>query len=215
MTPAQRLIEYALRVGLLEHDPDSLSQFSFNTDIFSSGCMMREIVLACLAVSRDIGGFTNVFGLALEGIPLATAIATEKSKERDVGFSASFWNRSEKIFGASVDGRKTLIVGYLMTEEDYLGEAVKIVKEHGGIPVGCVVVYDREEKIVGTHFSRRQAFQKTYNIPVRAAATLTDLVNVLGQKLTNRFTRENDRAQYAEILMNLCAYRDQYCIAIR
>jgi len=82
------------------------------------------------------------------------------------------------------------------------GEAFDIVRANGGIPMGCAIAFDRQERGNDGERSATQEFTKNYGILVYAAATLDDLILLL----------EEGPAipKAAETLPKILAYRDQY-----
>jgi orotate phosphoribosyltransferase len=87
-----------------------------------------------------------------------------------------------------------------MTTGDSLVQAHQIVVANGGIPVGCLIAFDRQER--GTGFlSAVQEFEEEYKVPVRAVATLTDLITVL---------RTVKKTDWSIVLQKVLDYQEEY-----
>lgn len=90
------------------------------------------------------------------------------------------------IVGASLKGKRVVIVDDVITAGTAIREALQIIEQEGGIVAGVVVLLDREERVsdaepksaVGT--VQRDLGGK---IPVRAVVGLTDLIERLGDQL--------------------------------
>lgn len=129
--------------------------------------------------------FDVIFGPAYKGIPLATHASAALSV---LGYDVPWaFNRKEAkdhgegglIVGASLEGRRVLIVDDVITAGTALGEAIEIIEKAGGIPFGAVVAFDRMEKGKEGDLSAVQESRRKYGIPVVAIATLQDLLGYL------------------------------------
>lgn len=214
-TPAETFIAYALHIGALELLPEGralksgrISPYFFNSGLFNTGETITNLALAYAAAASE---FTPeiVFGPAYKGIPLATALA--QAIGGNVGYA---FNRKEAkdhgeggiIVGASLAGKNVLIVDDVMTTGTSSGEAVEIIRANGGIPIGCVIAFDRQERGKEGIHSAVQEFEQTYGITVRAAATLSDLISLLRHTLAE----SPDDHQVGEMLEEILAYRKAY-----
>ena len=93
----------------------------------------------------------------------------------------------------------------VMTTGTSSGEAVEIILANGGIPVAAVIAFDRKERGKEGDLSAVQEFEQVYGIPVRAAATLSDLIALL-----KRAPAENGDDETGEILEKILAYQKEY-----
>ena len=89
------------------------------------------------------------------------------------------------IVGCSLEKQTVCMVDDVITTGTSSGEAVKIILANGGIPISCVIAFDRQERGTDTELSAVQEFQRNYKIPVHSVATLADLIAAL-EKMFNQ-----------------------------
>ena len=151
-------------------------------------------------------GVEVIFGPAYKGITLAYGLALALEDE-NIHYS---FNRKEAkdhgeggiIVGASLQGKRVLIVDDVITSGQAIREAIDIIKAQGGIPVGCLVCFDRQEKAPKSELSAIQQVEKDFEIPVFSAVTFTDIFPLI----------KNENFQYQHMLPAMEAYRKQYGI---
>lgn len=219
----EKFLVYALYIGACELVPEGrklksgrISPIFFNSGLFSSGKKLAHLIDAyVVAAMHEKFECDVVFGPAYKGIPLATAfsLALSRKFDKDVGYA---FNRKEAkdhgeggtIIGASLEGKKVVIIDDVMTTGTSSGEAVEIIRANVGNPVSVVIAFDRQER--GTsNLSAVQEFEKTYKIPVRAAAKLENLISLLKEWTEN----EGDQG-YGKALKEILAYREKYGVAV-
>jgi orotate phosphoribosyltransferase len=208
-TPAEQFVEYALGLDALELVPEGrtlksgrVSPYFFNSGLFNTGGSLSKLARAYVAAIDGNFRPDIVFGPAYKGIPLAVAVA--QAIGGNIGYA---FNRKEAkdhaeggiIVGASPKGKKVLLVDDVMTTGTSLDEAVEIIRTNGGIIICCVIAFDRQERGKEGNLSAVQEFQQNYGIPVRAAATLADLISYM------RKTRQEESMQD-----KIRAYQKQY-----
>lgn len=215
-TPAQsaaRFIEYALEIKALEILPEGrklksgrISPYFFNSGLFNTGKSLTNLAEAYYSAADDFT-FDVIFGPSYKGIPLATAVA--QAIGGNIGYA---FDRKEAkdhgeggiIVGASLEGKKVLIVDDVMTTGTSSGQAVEIIRANGGIPIACVIAFDRQERGKEGALSAVQEFEQTYDIPVRAAATLSDLIAFF------ECIKDGGGIEAGEVLEKILAYQKQY-----
>lgn len=218
-TAGQRFVAHALSIGALELVPEGrklksgrLSPYFFNSGLFNSGESLSRLSKAYAAAIVGNFGPDIIFGPAYKGIPLATAIALTLYNDLDISVEVAFNRKEAKDHGeggmiigaASLKEKKVLIADDVMTTGTSSCEAVKIIEEYGGTPIGCVIAFDRQERGKESRLSAVQEFESITGIPVCSAAVLDDLVVVLGQK---------DDDFSAEMAERILEYREQYGVA--
>ncbi len=233
---ALELVRYALNIGALELVPEGrklksgrISPYFFNSGLFKTGLSMDYLANAyAVAIDAPFGAEMDViFGPAYKGIPLAVAIAMkwQSLSGHDVEFA---FNRKEEkqhgdgglVVGASLQGKKVLIVDDVITSGESKREAVEIIRAQGGTPIGCAVAFDRQEKgfdketQTDKDLSAVQEFEQVFGIPLVAAATLSDLMYYLYRLVDEE--QLDDLGQYRAGLMfhKLKEYRAQYGAAV-
>jgi len=211
---AQLFISDALKIGAVELVPEGrklksgrISPYFFNSGKFDNAKAIRLLASAYAREVVEMGCTMPqvIFGPAYKGIPLAVATAIALLSDYDTNVSYAFNRKETKDHGEggivvrhSLKEQKVLIVDDVMTTGSSSGEAVEIVRANGGIPIGCIIAFDRQERGMTTNLSAVQEFEEKYGIPVRAAATLDDLILALkGQ-------------EDSEILGKILAYKKQY-----
>lgn len=133
---------------------------------------------------------------AYKGIPLA-AITVNKLADEDVtrfGDVGCAFNRKEvktygdggSIIGASLKGKRVLIIDDVITAGTAINEAVEIIKREGGNLVGVVVALDRMEKMPSAEDvdgvpgpSAIGEVRRKYGVPVLAVLNLNDIIDGL------------------------------------
>ena len=192
----------ALKFGTFTLKSKRISPYFFNAGLFHRADLLRSIssayahTLKTHAESDASFQFDILFGPAYKGIPLAAA-TIDKLADLDIeqyGKKSYSFNRKEakdhgeggSIVGASLKGKKIVIVDDVITAGTAIREAIDIIKKEGGELVGIIVAFDRKEKMPsatdddGTpRPSAIGEVRKHYGIPVLAILTLDDVVEYL------------------------------------
>jgi orotate phosphoribosyltransferase len=113
------------------------------------------------------------FGPAYKGIPFAALVAAELSRSHSIDVQLSY-NRKEakdhgeggNVVGASLTGKRVVIVDDVITAGTAIREAFDIIRKAGGQVVGVVVALDREEKGKHGEESAVQELRRTEGVPV-------------------------------------------------
>lgn len=226
-TPAEEFVRYALEIGALELIPlgrplksGRFSPYFFNAGLFNSGEAMATITTGYAdVISNEFVGlneepcFDLLYGPPYKGTILAPAVAmifTSIFSFSGVSFCTSrkevkTHGEGGTLIGAPIkEGSRVLIIDDVITDGGTKREAVEFVRQRGGVPVGLVIAFDRQERGAG-ELSAVQEFERDYEIPVRAIATLSDLISLL-----EKTSAESDEGNAGEMLDKIIAYRDQY-----
>ncbi len=219
---AQQFVRYALSIGALELVPEGrqlksgrISPYFFNSGLFCTATKLQQLSEAYVgAIDANLSEEELpevVFGPAYKGVPLAVAVADMLCLSYDGDYDPGYaFNRKEVknhgeggiIVGSQLADKRVVIVDDVMTTGDSSGEAVEIVCAERGIPIACVIAFDRQERGSDEDLSATQLFTKKYGIPVFAAATLSDLIMVLEEG--------PDFPGASATLPKILAYKDQY-----
>jgi orotate phosphoribosyltransferase len=137
-----------------------VSPYFFNAGLLCTGSLLSTLahayastITAALSPSpTSLPPFDIVFGPAYKGIPLAacTAMVLHTKYNLDLGFA---YDRKEAkdhgeggiLVGASLTGKRVLILDDVMTAGTAIRHAIDIVSREGGQVVGVVQLLDREE----------------------------------------------------------------------
>ena len=86
------------------------------------------------------------------------------------------------LIGASLQGRRVLIVDDVITAGTAIREALGLIRDAGGETAGIVIALDRQEAIdpAKTRRSAAQSVAADHGLPVIAVATLADLLAFAG-----------------------------------
>ncbi len=142
-----------LKFGSFTLKSGRVSPYFFNLGRIASGAAMAKLARAYAAALASSGlEFDVLFGPAYKGIPLATAVAYALSEQgRDLPYA---YNRKEakshgeggNLVGATLTGKRVLIVDDVLTAGTALREAVAMIRAAGGTPVAAVIALDRMER---------------------------------------------------------------------
>lgn len=208
-----RFLDLALRADALRFGDFTLksgrqSPYFFNAGRFDSGAALAGLA-ACYADAIEAHGvgFDLLFGPAYKGIPLATALACEyarRGRDLPVAFNrkeAKTHGEGGNLIGASLQGRRVLIVDDVITAGTAIREALGLISDAGGETAGIVIALDRQEAIdpAKTRRSAAQSVAADHGLPVIAVATLSDLLDFAG-----------GNAELAAQRERLLAYRQAY-----
>lgn len=169
----EEFVSEALKIGAIELVPDGrklksgrISPYFFNSGLFNSGAHIQLLTKAYVGAIIAMDWRLNmhvIFGPAYKGIPIAVAISMILWQNKNVNVGYAFNRKEAKdhgeggiIVGHSIKDKEVLIVDDVITTGGSAGEAVDIVRKNGGIPTGCVIAFDRQEKGKETDLSAVQ-----------------------------------------------------------
>ena len=187
------------------------SPYFFNLGAINTGTAIARLGAAYAERASAMPvEFDAVFGPAYKGIPIAVATAEAlAARGRNCGW---VFNRKEakshgeggRFVGAPVTGR-LLLVDDVLTAGTAIREAVNLVREAGGEPVGVLIALDRQERVVqgepGTAVSR---LQTELGVPVASLLSLQDVIHYLDLK----GVADNHRPH---VVSAIKAYQADYC----
>lgn len=193
-----------LKFGEFKTKAGRLSPYFFNAGLFNDGeSLMKLGEFYAQAIKNSGIEFDMLFGPAYKGITLAASIAIALAKN---GHNVPYaYNRKEAkdhgeggvIVGSPLKGR-VLIIDDVISAGTSVRESVELINASGATACGVAIAIDRQEKGLG-ELSAVQEVINSNKIPVCAIANLNDLLGYL-----------NDKAEMAQNLLAVQAYRQQY-----
>ncbi len=213
MKNSLKFIQFAIEKGVLQFGKFNLksgrvSPYFFNAGLFNDGHALEVLskFYAQAIIEADIE-FDVLFGPAYKGIPLVAAVAITLAREHKHNVPYAF-NRKEakaygdggRIVGAPLNG-KVLIIDDVITAGTAINEAVSIIRQVGGQPVGVVIAFDRQEQGETESISAVAEVEQKFGIKVIAVANLLELIQYAETK-----------ELYTEHLASLHRYLEKYKI---
>ncbi|KAK1219249.1 orotate phosphoribosyltransferase [Marasmius sp. AFHP31] len=161
------LIDKAMSVGALKFGEFTLksgriSPYFFNAGLLSTGPILSALAKAFASTiveaqkssssTNPLPEFDVLFGPAYKGIPFAAMTVTHLYDNHNIAVGLAYDRKEVKdhgeggnMVGASVKGKKILILDDVMTAGTAVRAAIDLVKREGGEVVGVVQCLDREE----------------------------------------------------------------------
>ncbi|HQT82944.1 MAG TPA: orotate phosphoribosyltransferase [Candidatus Paceibacterota bacterium] len=232
LTPAEQFVRFALRIGSIELIPQGrplkngrVSPYFFNAGLFNTGEEIGELAGAYsevimehfdTAAGDEQPAYDILYGPPYKGTILVPVIAYNQymyGRHGSIHFCSSRKEAKDHGEGGSLigspiqSGDRVLIVDDVITDGWTKKEAVEFIRGFGGIPVGLIIAFDRQERGKG-ELSAVQEFEKEYGIPVHAAATLADLISFL-----QKTPAESGDDNIGEVLEKILAYQKQYGVS--
>jgi orotate phosphoribosyltransferase len=197
------LIQKCISIQALQFGTFTLKSGRSSPYFFNAGLLHRADLLKAMStayaqalIAQD-WEFDVLFGPAYKGIPLAVA-AVDKLAQLDearYGACSYSFNRKEAkahgeggtIVGASLQGKRVVIVDDVMTAGTAIREAISILNAQGATLVGILVAFDRQEKITAREGEDEDAprgstigeVRREFGVPVEAILKLDDVVEAL------------------------------------
>lgn len=218
------LIRLALEIGAIqfrdkgfELKSGRISPYFFNIGAFCTGSAMQRLVSE---IAEIVGNELRhpaciLYGPPYKGTILVPAVSmllcqtkrlaqirwqTSRKEKKDHGDGGTF-------IGSPIwEGAYVVIIDDVITSGDTKLEAIDSIKMFGGIPTGIVVAFDRQERTGALSVAQSLEQLTTCDIQVRAAATLTDLIDVLMD------LSKNNR-KYRRRLDKVLEYQARHCVS--
>ena len=164
LLPYQKeFIEFAvgknvLQFGTFKLKSGRMSPYFFNAGLFCCGQSMMSLSrFYAMAIRQSGVQFDVIFGPAYKGIPLATSVAMAwyqlYGESKDITYNrkeAKDHGEGGQLVGASMSGRRVLVVDDVITAGTAIRESVDILRIAGAHLAAVAVMLDRQEKATDT-----------------------------------------------------------------
>jgi|CXWL01.1.fsa_nt_gi orotate phosphoribosyltransferase len=225
---AERFMAYSREINALELVPEGrplksgrVSYYFFDSGKFSSGVAMRKISSEYARIIVEnfredkMLAFDLLYGPPYKGTILVPSIAVALNALGcgNINFCSSRKERKNHgeggfHIGTPIrKGSRVLIIDDVITAGGTKREAVEYIRSYGGVPIGLVIAFDRQERGT-TDLSAAQEFEREYAIPVCAIATLTNLISFLEKSITGSYDAKSIATGI--LAHKIRAYSEQY-----
>ena len=209
-------LELALELEVLHFGEFTLksgrvSPYFFNAGEFNTGYAAAKLARCYASAIADLEiEFDVLFGPAYKGITLVALAAAALAEHHDLDYPFAFNRKEAKdhgeggaIVGASLSGKRVLIVDDVVTAGTAIKEVAAVISEAGGKPIGVLVALDREEIGSRARIPAKEQLEAEIGLTIHNIVSLTDFVEHLEEK--------ND---FAAQLPAMKAYRNRYGVAL-
>ncbi len=182
----------ALKFGKFELKSGRTSPFFFNSGVFTDGQSINLISELFLQIIKEKKiNFTNIFGPAYKGIPLATGLAQIMFKNNMGVVNFVFDRKDEKKHGEGGELIGTFLPGDTIIVDDVItaGTAIKKSLENVNkyeIQINdLIVLLDRKEKGESSRAASEE-IKMQFNIDVHSIITIHDILKFIGNDVNYR-----------------------------
>tara|TARA_B100000941_G_scaffold111869_1_gene78519 strand:- start:378 stop:1016 length:639 start_codon:yes stop_codon:yes gene_type:complete len=182
----------ALKFGKFELKSGRTSPFFFNSGVFTDGQSINLISELFLQIIKEKKiNFTNIFGPAYKGIPLAAGLAQIMFKNNMGVVNFVFDRKDEKKHGEGGELIGTFLPGDTIIVDDVItaGTAIKKSLENVNkyeIQINdLIVLLDRKEKGESSKAASEE-IKMQFNIDVHSIITIHDILKFIGNDVNYR-----------------------------
>jgi|TARA_B110000971_G_scaffold23461_1_gene21126 orotate phosphoribosyltransferase len=190
----------ALKFGSFKLKSERISPYFFNSGVFSDGKSLSIISNLFLDLIEDKNiSFTNIFGPAYKGIPLASVLSSYMATKKNVDSNFIYDRKDQKLHGEKGDivgsflEGNTLIVDDVITAGTAIKNTLEKLKKYNVTTNSLIVLLDRQE-VGSSNMSASQELKKDYGIDVFSLINISDIINYV----TNTKEFENFRDDIVE-----------------
>lgn len=187
----------ALKFGKFELKSGRTSPFFFNSGVFTDGQSINLISELFLQIIKEKKiNFTNIFGPAYKGIPLATGLAQIMFKNNMGVVNFVFDRKDEKkhgegggLIGTFLPG-DTIIVDDVITAGTAIKKSLENVNKYEIQINDLIVLLDRKEKGESSKAASEE-IKMQFNIDVHSIITIHDILKFIGNDVNYRHFKAN------------------------
>ncbi len=172
----------ALKFGSFKLKSERISPYFFNSGVFSDGKSLSIISnLFIELINQKNLKFTNIFGPAYKGIPLASALSAFMSVNDDRITNFIYDRKDQKLHGEKGDivgtfrSGNTLIVDDVITAGTAIKNTLTKLEKYNLQTDTLLVLLDRQEK-GSSNISASEEIKKNFNIQVHSLINITDII---------------------------------------
>ena len=186
----------ALKFGSFKLKSERISPYFFNSGVFSDGKSLSIISNLFIELIKEKNiKFTNIFGPAYKGIPLAAALSSFMAEKNDNETNFIYDRKDQKMHGEKGDMVGTFNKGKTLIVDDVItaGTAIKntlIKLDKYNLKVDTLIVLlDRQEK-GSKNISASEEIKKDFNIEVHSLISISDIIEFVAR--TKEFEKFKD-----------------------
>ena len=193
----------ALKFGSFKLKSERISPYFFNSGVFSDGKSLSIISnLFIELINQENLKFTNIFGPAYKGIPLASALSAFMSVNDNHITNFIYDRKDQKLHGEKGDivgtfrSGNTLIVDDVITAGTAIKNTLTKLEKYNLQTDTLLVLLDRQEK-GSSNISASEEIKKDFNIQVHSLINIKDIIEFV--TYTSEFNEFKDSIiQYKE-----------------
>ena len=195
----------ALKFGSFKLKSERISPYFFNSGVFSDGKSLSIISnLFIELINQENLKFTNIFGPAYKGIPLASALSAFMSVNDNHITNFIYDRKDQKLHGEKGDIVGTFRSGNTLIVDDVItaGTAIKNIliklEKYNLQTDTLLVLLDRQEK-GSSNISAAEEIKKDFNIQVHSLINITDIIEFV-----------TNTSEFNEFKDSIIQYKEEY-----
>ena len=195
----------ALKFGSFKLKSERISPYFFNSGVFSDGKSLSIISnLFIELINQENLKFTNIFGPAYKGIPLASALSAFMSVNDNRITNFIYDRKDQKLHGEKGDivgtfrSGNTLIVDDVITAGTAIKNTLTKLEKYNLQTDTLLVLLDRQEK-GSSNISAAEEIKKDFNIQVHSLINITDIIEFV-----------TNTSEFNEFKDSIIQYKEEY-----
>jgi orotate phosphoribosyltransferase len=195
----------ALKFGSFKLKSERISPYFFNSGVFSDGKSLSIISnLFIELINQENLKFTNIFGPAYKGIPLASALSAFMSVNDNHITNFIYDRKDQKLHGEKGDivgtfrSGNTLIVDDVITAGTAIKNTLTKLEKYNLQTDTLLVLLDRQEK-GSSNISASEEIKKDFNIQVHSLINITDIIEFV-----------TNTSEFNEFKDSIIQYKEEY-----